>query len=256
MEQEDIIVELKDIHKSLGGKKVLEGLNLKIKRGETLVIIGRSGIGKSVLLKHIAGLMKPDKGEVIIDGVDITQLNEKELTEVQKKIGMVFQGAALFDSLTVEENVGFFLFRYKLKELGYDKIRKIVREKLRLVGLSGVENMLPSELSGGMKKRVGLARAIANDPEIILYDEPTTGLDPILADAINNLIVKTQKALNVTSVVVTHDMVSAYKVADRIAMINNGKIIFEGRPDEVKNSDNPYLQQFIEGRSEGPIKVI
>jgi len=256
MEQKDIIVELKDIHKSLGGKKVLEGLNLKIKRGETLVIIGRSGIGKSVLLKHIAGLMKPDKGEVIIDGVDITQLNEKELTEVQKKIGMVFQGAALFDSLTVEENVGFFLFRYKLKELGYDKIRKIVREKLRLVGLSGVENMLPSELSGGMKKRVGLARAIANDPEIILYDEPTTGLDPILADAINNLIVKTQKALNVTSVVVTHDMVSAYKVADRIAMINNGKIIFEGRPDEVKNSDNPYLQQFIEGRSEGPIKVI
>ncbi len=256
MEQEDIIVELKDIHKSLGGKKVLEGLNLKIKRGETLVIIGRSGIGKSVLLKHIAGLMKPDKGEVIIDGVDITQLNEKELTEVQKKIGMVFQGAALFDSLTVEENVGFFLFRYKLKELGYDKIREIVREKLRLVGLSGVENMLPSELSGGMKKRVGLARAIANDPEIILYDEPTTGLDPILADAINNLIVKTQKALNVTSVVVTHDMVSAYKVADRIAMINNGKIIFEGRPDEVKNSDNPYLQQFIEGRSEGPIKVI
>ena len=256
MEQEDIIVELKDIHKSLGGKKVLEGLNLKIKRGETLVIIGGSGIGKSVLLKHIAGLMKPDKGEVIIDGVDITQLNEKELTEVQKKIGMVFQGAALFDSLTVEENVGFFLFRYKLKELGYDKIREIVREKLRLVGLSGVENMLPSELSGGMKKRVGLARAIVNDPEIILYDEPTTGLDPILADAINNLIVKTQKALNVTSVVVTHDMVSAYKVADRIAMINNGKIIFEGRPDEVKNSDNPYLQQFIEGRSEGPIKVI
>ncbi|MBU1077186.1 MAG: ATP-binding cassette domain-containing protein, partial [Spirochaetes bacterium] len=175
-------------------------------------------------------------------------------TDVLMKIGMVFQGAALFDSMDVDQNVGFFLYRYR-KDLPLNKIQEIIKEKLKMVGLRDIEKLKPAELSGGMKKRVGLARAIAVEPEIILYDEPTTGLDPITADAINDLIINTQKKLNTTSVIVTHDMVSAYKIADRIAMIYDGQIIFSGTPDEVKKSNNPFVKQFINGESEGPIPI-
>ncbi len=246
---------IKNLWKNLSGKQVLAGLDLEVYEGETLVIIGKSGEGKSVLLKHISRLMTPDEGEIYIDDVEITKLSEIKLTEIMTKLGFLFQGAALFDSLTIEENVGFFLYRYKLKELGEEKIKKIVKEKLELVGLRNIEQLKPAELSGGMKKRVGLARAIAINPEIMLYDEPTTGLDPIMADVINDLIIEMQKKLYVTSIVVTHDMTSAYKVGDRIAMLYNGKIIFSGTPEEVKNSENPYVQQFINGKAEGPIKV-
>ncbi len=254
MENENKIV-IKDLWKTLPGKEVLKGLNLEIKKREILVIIGRSGEGKSVLLKHISRLMKPDKGEIYIDDTEIVKLSEEKLTKIMTKLGFLFQGAALFDSLSIEENVGFFLYRYRLKELGVTRIKEIVKEKLALVGLRNIEQMKPAELSGGMKKRVGLARAIAVDPEIMLYDEPTTGLDPIMADAINDLILDMQKKINVTSIVVTHDMTSAYKVADRIAMLYDGRIIFIGTPEEVKNSTNPFVQQFINGMAEGPIHV-
>ncbi len=255
MEKEKKIkIKVKDIWKSFGDNEILKGTSLDIYEGESLVIIGRSGEGKSVLLKHISSLLAPEKGKVYIDDEEITSLNEIELTKVLMKIGMVFQSAALFDSLNVDQNVGFFLYRYR-KDIPTEEIKNIIREKLKLVGLKDTENMKPAELSGGMKKRVGLARAIAIEPEIILYDEPTTGLDPITADAINNLIVNTQKKLNVTSIIVTHDMVSAYKIADRIAMLYNGKIIFTGTPDEVKHTDNSYVQQFINGESEGPIPI-
>lgn len=255
MEKEkNIKIKVRDIWKSFGDKEILKGTSLDIYEGESLVIIGRSGEGKSVLLKHISSLLAPEKGKVYIDDEEITSLNEIELTKVLMKIGMVFQSAALFDSLNVDQNVGFFLYRYR-KDMPTEEIKNIIQEKLKLVGLKDTENLKPAELSGGMKKRVGLARAIAIEPEIILYDEPTTGLDPITADAINNLIVNTQKKLNVTSIIVTHDMVSAYKIADRIAMLYNGKIIFTGTPDEVKHTDNSYVRQFINGDSEGPIPI-
>lgn len=249
-----IKIKIHEVWKRFGEKQVLNGTNLDIYEGESLVIIGRSGEGKSVLLKHICSLIKPDKGEIYVDGQEITQLNEIQLQEAMMKVGMLFQYAALFDSLDVDHNVGFFLYRYR-KDLGNEKIRTIINEKLKLVGLKDIEKFKPAELSGGMKKRVGLARAIAIEPEIILYDEPTTGLDPITADAINDLIINTQKKLNVTSIAVTHDMVSAYKIADRIAMLYQGKIIFTGTPEQVKNTDNSFVQQFINGESEGPIPV-
>jgi phospholipid/cholesterol/gamma-HCH transport system ATP-binding protein len=251
---EDYIIQIKNLKKKLGNKVVLDGLNLNVKRGESLVIIGRSGVGKSVLLKNICGLMKPDEGEIYIDNIEITKLNETELTKVLTKIGFVFQYAALFDSLTVGENVGFFLYRYR-KDLGKERIREIIKEKLALVHLYNIEDLMPSQISGGMKKRVGIARACAIEPEILLYDEPTTGLDPITADAINNLMIEMREKLGVTMIIVTHDMASAYKVGDRIAMLHNGKIIFEAPPEEFKNSDNPYVRQFITGSTEGPINV-
>lgn len=247
-------IEIRDVWKQFSDKPVLMGTSLDIYKGECIVIIGRSGEGKSVLLKHICSILKPDKGTIKIDGEEITNMNEVELTKVMMKIGMVFQGAALFDSLDVDHNVGFFLYRYR-KDLSNEQIRSTVTEKLNLVGLKEIEDQKPAELSGGMKKRVGLARAIAIEPAILLYDEPTTGLDPITADAINNLIIDTQKKLNVTSIVVTHDMVSSYKIANRIAMLYQGKIIFIGTPDEVKNTTDPFVQQFINGKSEGPIQV-
>ncbi len=247
------MIEIIDLRKSLGGKEVLKGVNLRVNRGETVVVIGRSGCGKSVLLKHIIGLMKPDSGKVIIDGVDITQLSRDELIQFRKRMGMLFQGSALFDSLSVWENVGLGLIEHS--KLTQSKIREIVKKKLELVGLSGVEELRPSELSGGMKKRVGLARAIAMEPEIILYDEPTTGLDPIMADVINQLIRHLQHTLGVTSIAVTHDMVSATKIGDRIAMLHDGRIIFEGTPEETRETDNEIVRQFVEGRAEGPIPV-
>ena len=240
-----------NLQKTLETQKVLKGLNLEIGSRETLVIIGRSGCGKSVFLKHIIGLMKPDSGYVEIDGENVSEMKERRLTELRKHFGMLFQGAALFDSLTVEENVSFALRRQT--DMTLSAIRDVVREKLAMVGLKGIEHHKPAELSGGMKKRVALARAIAMEPKIILYDEPTTGLDPINADAINDLIISLQKRLDITSVAVTHDMVSAYKIASRIAMLYDGKIIETGTPAQIKGSSNPVVQQFINGRAEGPI---
>ena len=215
------------------------------------MIIGRSGCGKSVLLKHIVGLLKPDSGQVFIDNQDVTRYNEEELNRMRLKIGMLFQGAALFDSLSVGGNVGFTLREHT--DLDEATITKRVRESLELMGLKGVEELMPAELSGGMKKRVGLARAICARPDIILYDEPTTGVDPIMADAINTLIRQLHDKLEVTSIAVTHDMISACKIADRISMLYDGRIIENGTPEEIKNSKDPVVQQFITGAAKGPI---
>ncbi len=246
------MIRVVDLHKSFGENKVLQGVNLRLKHGETLVIIGQSGCGKSVLLKHIIGLLKPDRGKIFVDGVDITPLSDDALHKITRRFGMLFQGTALFDSMTIGQNVSFGLERYT--DFSKENIREAVKENLAKVGLKGIENLMPYELSGGMKKRVGLARAIAYGPDIILYDEPSTGIDPIRADAINDLIIKMKKELKVATLIITHDMVSAYKVADRIAMLYEGKIIEMGTPGEIKNSKNPVVQQFIHGRAEGPIE--
>ena len=245
------MIEIINLSKSFTNSKVLDSLNLIINSGEVIVIIGRSGCGKSVLLKHIIGLIKPDMGQVIVDENDITRLEEYEMDNIRLSFGMLFQGAALFDSMTVGENVGFTLREHT--SMPEKEIQKKVANSLELVGLKGIEKLMPSELSGGMKKRVGLARAICNSPKIILYDEPTTGLDPIMADAINDLIIDLNNKLNVTSIVVTHDMVSAYKIADRIAMLYKGKIVAVGTPSEIKNTKDPIVKQFITGAAKGPI---
>src|SRR4030066_1507885 len=247
------MIEIINLHKSFNTKQVLRGVNLHINRGETMVVIGGSGSGKSVLIKHIIGLLTPDEGSVTINGVDIFGLSEGELNNTRKKFGMLFQGAALFDSLTVWENVGFALKQHT--DFSKEEIRNIAERKLEMVGLRGSGDLMPSELSGGMRKRVGLARAIAMEPEILLYDEPTTGLDPIMADAINDLIINMRVTLNITSVAITHDMKSAYKIADRIAMLYNGVIVGVGTPDEVRNTSDPVIRQFITGSASGPIKV-
>jgi len=249
-----VIIKAKNLYKSFEEKPVLVGMNLEIYEGEVIVIIGRSGCGKSVFLKHIMGILKPDSGAVYFDGTEIGRLNDKELNEIRKNFGMLFQGSALFDSLSVKENVCFYF--YEFTKIPEEEIVDIARKKLMMVGLTGVEDMYPAELSGGMKKRVGLARAIAAEPRVVLYDEPTTGLDPIMADVINELILKLQKELNITSVVVTHDMVSAYKIADRIAMLYDGKIVEVGTAEEIRNTRNPIVKQFITGSSVGPIDVI
>jgi len=246
------MIAIKDLSKSFNEHRVLDELTLTIQTGETMVVIGRSGCGKSVLLKHIIGLLKPDRGSILIDGVDVTTLSGRALDEERKKFGMLFQGAALFDSMTVEENVGFPLREHTTMER--PAIQQRVRECLALVGLEGVDLLHPAELSGGMRKRVGLARALAMSPEIILYDEPTTGVDPIMGDAINDLIIALRDRLRVTSVVVTHDMRSAYKVADRIAMLYNGNIIQVGTPDEIRQSPQAVVQQFVRGEAVGPIQ--
>jgi len=247
-----VLVRFEDVTKRFGTQSVLSGVTLDVARGETLVIIGRSGCGKSVLLKNMIGLIKPDSGRILVDGRDIVPLSEDDLVKVRARFGMVFQGAALFDSLTVAENVGFALRRQGLPE---ERVSGIVEEKLMQVGLPGVGGKKPGELSGGMKKRVGLARALAMDPEVILYDEPTTGLDPIMSDAINELIVETRDRLGVTSVVVTHDMVSAYRVGHRVAMLHEGRVRFTGTPDEIRSSGDAVVQQFITGRARGPVAV-
>jgi phospholipid/cholesterol/gamma-HCH transport system ATP-binding protein len=255
MDKESAIkIRVVSLYKSFGEKDVLHGINIEVRQGESMVVIGGSGSGKTVLIKCIIGLMRPDQGEIHVDGLEITSLDEKRMNEVRKKFGMLFQGGALFDSMTVWENVGFGLRQQT--RLGEEEIRRVASEKLALVGLKNVEDLMPAELSGGMRKRVSLARAIAMEPEILLYDEPTTGIDPIMADAINDLIVQMKEKLNVTSIAITHDMKSAYKIADRIAMLYQGKIIEVGTPGEIRNSSNPMVQQFIEGRSEGPIKIL
>lgn len=248
-----IRIECRDVWKQFDEKRVLRGVNLVVEPGETVVIIGQSGTGKSVLLKHIVGLMAPDRGAVLVDGVNVGKMSHKKLFELRMRFGMVFQSSALFDSLTVSENVGFAIREHTDKS--DEEITQICDEKLHTVGLDGIGEKYPAELSGGMKKRVGFARAIAMSPECVLYDEPTTGLDPIMSDVINNMIIKLSSELKITSVVVTHDLASAYKVAHRIAMLHDGTVIFEGTPDQVRETDHPIVRQFIEGRAEGPIVI-
>ncbi len=248
------MIIINDLCKSFGSKQVLDGINLKIYDGESLVILGPSGCGKSVLLKHIIGLLRPDRGQVLIDGEDVTRYDVVQMDALRMRMGMLFQSAALFDSLTVAENVAFGLRRHtKLSNLA---IEHIVGEKLEMVGLPGVENLMPSELSGGMRKRVGLARAIAMEPEIILYDEPTTGLDPIMTAAIDELHLNLKKRLGITSIVVTHDMGSARRVADRIALHYQGRIVEIGPKEEFLASSNPIVQQFIRGDAKGPMSLV
>ncbi len=247
------MIRVVDVHKSFGPKKVLRGINLSVEKGETMVVIGQSGVGKSVLLKMIIGLLKPDAGKIFIEGEEITGLRQEELQRVTRKIGLLFQGAALFDSMTVAENVRFGLERHT--SYPREVIDRMVKESLARVGLSGVDHLMPHQLSGGMKKRVGLARAIAYQPDIVLYDEPSTGIDPIRADAINELINRLKVEMGVTSVVITHDMASSYKVADKIAMLYDGQIIEVGTPEQIRHSPNPIIQQFIQGEAEGPIKI-
>lgn len=245
------MIEIKGVSKSFNTHKVLDNINLTIKKGTTCVIIGRSGCGKSVLLKHIVRVLMPDKGKIFVEGKDLDTLNTKELDSLRLRIGLVFQGGALFDSMTVAENVGFGLIEHS--KIGRKELLEKVEEALCMVNLCGIANLMPAELSGGMKKRVALARAICVKPDVILYDEPTTGVDPITADSINELIRGLHDKLKVTSVVVTHDMKSAYRVADRIAMLYQGKIIAEGTPEEIQNTGHPVVHQFINGLAVGPI---
>ena len=245
------MIEIHNLYKKFNNVLVLNDLSLNISKGQTCVIIGRSGCGKSVLLKHIVGLLKPDQGKVLVSQKEVAVLNELELSVLRSKISMVFQGGALFDSMNVTENVGFSLIEHT--HISQKKLLDRVEESLALVGLGGIGNLMPSELSGGMKKRVALARAICIRPEIILYDEPTTGVDPIAADSINELIRSLHDKLKVTSVVVTHDMKSAYHIADKIAMMYKGKIIIEGAPKDIRESKNPMVHQFINGLAKGPI---
>lgn len=239
----DIFVEFRDIAKAFGSKKVLGGADLRIYRGEVLVILGGSGSGKSVTLRHILGLERPDRGQVLIEGEDVTHLPEEELYRIRLKFGMLFQSGALFDSMNVFENVAFPLREHT--DLPNDEIKRIVNEKLELVSLPNSTHLMPVNLSGGMRKRVGLARAIVFDPKMILYDEPTTGLDPITADKINDLIVDLQSKLNVTSVVVTHDIQSAFRVGDRIAFLNDGKFEWIGSMEEARRSQHSVLLEFL-----------
>lgn len=248
------MIKLIDLHKSFGKQKVLDGIDLQIEEAKTTVIIGRSGGGKSVLLKHIIGLLRPDRGQVLVDGTDIAKLGDRDLNEIRKKFGMLFQEAALFDSMTVGENVAFPLREHtRMKE---KEIRETVADRLRSVGLTGVEEKMPSELSGGMRKRVGLARAIAMRPQIVLFDEPTTGLDPVMTEAINRLIIDTQKKFNFTCVVISHDIQSIFTIGHRIAMLYEGKIIAHGTPEEMQVSRNPVIVQFLAGSIDGPIRIM
>ncbi len=237
------LIQIVDLHKSFNGHEVLRGVNLTIEEGKNTVIIGPSGTGKSVLLKHIIGLIKPDKGEIWVDGVDITKLTGEELNEIRKKFGMCFQMAALFDSMTVGENVAFPLYEHT--KLPPEEIERRVKDTLLKVGLKGIENRHSAELSGGMQKRVGLARAVIMNPAIVLYDEPTTGLDPLLTQEIDNLILDAQRQFHVTSVIISHDVGSIFRIADHIAMLDQGKIVFEGNPEETLRSTHPKVQTFI-----------
>lgn len=247
-------IVIKNLHKSFGAKKVLQGVDLEIARGESLVVIGGSGTGKSVLIKCVLGLIKPDSGSILVDGVETTRLNASGRDQLIRKFGMLFQGGALFDSIPVWQNVAFGLIQGQ--GMKKPEARKIAIETLAKVGLGAdVGELNPAELSGGMQKRVGLARAIAAAPEIIFFDEPTTGLDPIMSDVINNLIKERVTDLGATALSITHDMASARKISDRIAMLYEGKIIWHGPTASIDNSGNPYVDQFIHGRAEGPIAM-
>jgi phospholipid/cholesterol/gamma-HCH transport system ATP-binding protein len=247
-------IELRGVKKRFGSKIVLDGIDLSIGSGESLVVIGGSGTGKSVMIKCVLGILRPDAGTILVDGEDVTRVGGRAREAMLKKFGMLFQGAALFDSLPVWENVAFGLIQGR--GMARRQAREVAIEKLAKVGLGAeVATLSPAELSGGMQKRVGLARAIAADPQIIFFDEPTTGLDPIMADVINDLIVSTVKDLGVTTLSITHDMASARKISNRIAMLYRGKIIWDGPTAEIDSSGNPYVDQFIHGRAEGPIKM-
>lgn len=246
------MIKIRNIYRTFGQKQVLKGVTLTVNRGENYLLIGRSGAGKTVLLKNILGLLRPDSGTIAIDGVDITQLTKKKLEKIRLQFGLVFQGSALFDFLTVEGNVGFFLYQHtKLKK---SEIRKKVSETLALVGLEGIEDMYPYELSGGMRKRVAIARAIIYNPKIIIYDEPTTGIDPIAVDKIVSLIEDLHQRLAITSIVVTHDLEVGLRLADRLAFLLGGRIIFEGDKNDLEKSKDERLIQFLKGTSGGPIR--
>lgn len=254
MATKQVMIEIKNLKKSFGNKEVLRGVDLNIEEGKTNVIIGASGCGKSVMLKHIVGLLKPDEGQILIDGEDITKMNEKEIYAIRKKFGFLFQSAALFDSMTVGENVGIALRENTLTPKA--EINRIVSEKLGMVDLPGTENLMPSELSGGMRKRVGLARALATNPQYILYDEPTTGLDPITSETIDELMesVALNKELEVTSIIVTHDIFTVYEIGDRVAMMYEGKVHFNGTPEELRATSDPIVRQFLERTDEKKAK--
>jgi len=247
------IIELRGVRKSFGAEEVLRSLDLSISKDAVSVIIGRSGSGKSVLIKHIIGLIRPDQGQVLIEGQDIARLDERNMASIRRKFGMLFQGSALFDSMTVEDNVALPLHEHTRKPRR--EIRDIVSAKLAAVGLKDMEHKMPAELSGGMRKRVGLARALALDPKIVLFDEPTSGLDPIMAATINELIVRTQAEFGATCVVISHDILAAMSTGHRLFMLYEGRIIAEGTPGEIQEWDDPVVQQFIHGRTQGPISI-
>ena len=244
---ETALVEFKAVTKRFGRQLVLNHIDLRVQEGQNLVIIGASGSGKSVMLKHMVALLRPDAGEVWFDGQRIDDLPERKLVTVREQFGFLFQMGALFDSMSVQENIAFPLVEHTSKSP--DQIRRIVEDKLRMVGLPDVARKMPAQLSGGQRKRIALARAIALDPRMILYDEPTTGLDPVRADVINELILKLQRELTVTSVVVTHDMHSAFKVADRIIMLHEGKLVFDGTPEQIRQTEEPIVHRFVTGEA-------
>ncbi|MFH0888653.1 MAG: ABC transporter ATP-binding protein [Planctomycetota bacterium] len=246
------MIEFIEVKKRLGNKDVLNGITFKVEKGETFAIIGRSGAGKSVTLKLMVGLMQPDSGRIIIDGVDISKYNDTALSAIRRKFGFLFQGSALLNSLTVGENIGLPLREHQ--ELPEETIKKRIREVLEIVGLHEAEKLMPAELSGGMRKRVALARSVVRYPEIILYDEPTTGLDPIMANVINHLIINLREKLNITSVVVTHDMNSTFMVANRIVLLYHGKMVQTGTVDYFQHSQDPFIRQFVEGAPKGPFE--
>ncbi len=248
------MIAIRSLFKSFNGQKVLNDLDLDIPESKITVVIGPSGTGKSVLLKHIVGLIKPDSGSIMIDGMDITGMDEVELNKVRKYFGVCFQDAALFDSMNVGENVGFPFVIHT--DYSKEKIRHVVAELLKEVGLSGAEEKMPSQLSGGMKKRVGLARALAMNPKCLLFDEPTSGLDPVISRAIDMLIRQVQKRTGATSLVISHDIEGAFNLADYMAMIYRGRIVFKGSPEDFKNTEDPLVKQFIHGYVEGPINPI
>ncbi len=245
------MIEIHNLYKAFGAQMILNNLSLTVRRGETKAVIGRSGVGKSVLLKSIIGLVRPDSGSIKINGVEVTNLEEKEYNRLRMEIGLVFQGGALFDSMSVGDNVAFVLNEFM--NLDRKTTRDKVHDALALVGLKDVEDMMPSQLSGGMRKRVSLARVLCMEPQIILYDEPTSEVDPITAAAISNLIIELRDKLKVTSIVVTHDMNLAYRISDSIAMFYRGQVIADGKPDDIKNSKHPVVSQFIHGDAQGPI---
>ncbi len=244
-------IKVENLTKVFGDRKILKGISFEVYEGEVFVLMGGSGSGKSTTIKHIIGLLKPTSGHIYIDGVDITKLEKRELIEFRKKMGYLFQEGALFDSLTVWENVGFYYLENT--KTPPEEIRKLASEKLKLVGLKGIEDLYPSQLSGGMRKRVSLARAISTNPEIVMYDEPTSGLDPVTSAMIDKLILSLRDSIGVTSIVVTHDLDSAFSIADRIAMIHKGVIYAIGTPDEIRKNPDPVVQQFINRKAEGPI---
>src|SRR5213079_1565567 len=247
------VIEVSDLVRKFGDRVVINDISFNVRRGETLVIMGGSGCGKSTLLRHVIGSMKPTAGSVKIFGEEITQMNEREIANVRKRFGMLFQSGALLASLTVGENVALPLAQHTLKSP--DEIEEIVKKKLEMVGLSGFENLKPAEISGGMKKREGLARALALDPELLISDEPTSGLDPIMTAVVYQLTLKLTHGSHMTAVVVTHDMTSALRIATRMIMLGHGDIIAQGTPDEIRNSPNPEVQQFIHGQPDGPIPL-